>query len=86
MVEKEVIECMEKAEQNNDTCMSYVTKSNGLKRKSEKIKKERERNSWPGREKEKVVLNTVSKMFDIVVLLCLFEFRWKECLWLCFGH
>ena len=76
MVEKEVIECMEKAEQNNDTCMSYVTKSNGL----------REKNSWPGSEKEKVVLNTASKMFDIVVLLCLFEFRWKECLWLCFGH
>ena len=45
MVEKEVIECMEKAEQNNDTCMSYVTKSNELKRKSEKIKKERERHS-----------------------------------------
>ena len=41
MVEKEVIECMEKAEQNNDTCMSYATKSNGLKKKSEKIKKEK---------------------------------------------
>ena len=25
MMEKEVIECMEKAEQNNDTSMSYVT-------------------------------------------------------------
>ena len=34
MVEKEVIECMEKAEQNNDTCMSYVTKSNGLREKN----------------------------------------------------
>ena len=40
MMEKEVIECMEKAEQNNDTCMSYVIKSNGLKRKSEEIKNE----------------------------------------------
>ena len=40
MMEKEVIECMEKAEQNNDTCMSYVIKSNGLKRKNEEIKKE----------------------------------------------
>ena len=40
MMEKEVIECMEKAEQNNDTCMSYVIKSSGLKRKSEEIKKE----------------------------------------------
>ena len=38
MMEKEVIECMEKAEQNNDTCMIYVIKSNGLKRKSEEIK------------------------------------------------
>ena len=26
--------------ENNDTCMSYVIKSNGLKRKSEEIKKE----------------------------------------------
>ena len=34
MVEKEVIECMEKAEQNNDTCMSYVIKSNGLREKN----------------------------------------------------
>ena len=40
MMEKEVIECMEKAEQNNDTCMSYVIESSGLKRKSEEIKKE----------------------------------------------
>ena len=40
MMEKEVIECTEKAEQNNDTCMSYVIESNGLKRKSEEIKKE----------------------------------------------
>ena len=40
MVEKEVIECMEKAEQNNGTCMNYVIKSNGLKRKSEEIKRE----------------------------------------------
>ena len=40
MMEKEVIECMEKAEQNNDTCMSYVIESNELKRKSEEIKKE----------------------------------------------
>ena len=40
MMEKEVIECMGKAEQNNDTCMSCVIKSNGLKRKSEEIKKE----------------------------------------------
>ena len=39
-MEKEVIECMEKAEQNNDTCVSYVIKSNGLKRKSEEIKNE----------------------------------------------
>ena len=31
---------MEKAEQNNETCMSYVIKSNGLKRKIEEIKRE----------------------------------------------
>ena len=31
---------MKKAKQNNDRCMSYVIKSNGLKRKSEEIKKE----------------------------------------------
>ena len=35
-MEKEVIECMEKAEQNSDTCMSCFIKSNGLKRNSEK--------------------------------------------------
>lgn len=40
MMEKEVVECMEKAEKNNDTCMSYVIKSNGLKRKSQETKKE----------------------------------------------
>ena len=40
MMEKKVIECVDKAEQNNDTCMSYVIKGNGLKRKSEEIKKE----------------------------------------------
>ena len=40
MMEKEVIERMEKAEQNNDTCMSYVIESNELKRKSEEIKQE----------------------------------------------
>ena len=31
---------MKKAKQNNDKYMSYVIKSNGLKRKSEEIKKE----------------------------------------------
>ena len=31
---------MEKAEQNNETCMSYVIKSNALKRKIEEIKRE----------------------------------------------
>ena len=40
MMEKEGIEYMEKAEQNNGTCMSYVIKSNGLKRKIEEIKRE----------------------------------------------
>ena len=39
IMEKEVIECLEKAEQNNDTCMSYVIKHNGLKSKSEEIRK-----------------------------------------------
>ena len=38
MMEKEVIECLEKTEQNNDTCMSYVIKHNGLKSKSEEIR------------------------------------------------
>ena len=55
-MEKEVIECMEKAEQNNDTCMSYVIKSNGLKRKNEEIKKEVEL-----REKEIVDLEAKKK-------------------------
>ena len=40
MMEKELIECMGNAEQNNDTCMSCVIKSNGLKRKIEEMKKE----------------------------------------------
>ena len=40
IMKKEVIECMEKGEQNNDICMSYVIKSNVLKRMSEEIKKE----------------------------------------------
>ena len=40
MMEKEVIECMEKAEKHNDTCISYVIKSNRLKTKSEDTKKE----------------------------------------------
>ena len=31
-MEKEVTECMDKAEQNNDTCMSYVIKGNGVKK------------------------------------------------------
>ena len=56
MMEKEVIECMDKAEQNNDTCMSYVIKGNGLKRKSEEIKKEVEL-----REKEIVNLEVKKK-------------------------
>ena len=38
MMEKEVTECLEKTEQNNDTCMSYVIKHNGLKSKSEEIR------------------------------------------------
>ena len=40
IMKKEVIECMEKGEQNNAICMSYVIKSNVLKRMSEEIKKE----------------------------------------------
>ena len=36
MMEIEVIKCMEQ----NNTCMSYVIKNSGLKRKSEEIKRE----------------------------------------------
>ena len=86
MMEKEVIECLEKTEQNNDTCMSYVIKHNGLKSKSEEIR------NVELLENEIVVLEAKKKelfwttAWCSYVVLCLFELRWKECSWLCFGH
>ena len=65
-MEKEVIECMEKAEQNNDTCMSCFIKSNGLKRNSEKKEVELFEKEIVDLEAKKKEL--CLKMFDIVML------------------
>ena len=40
MLDYKIIECMEKAEKNNSTCMSLIIKSNRLERKSDETKKE----------------------------------------------
>ena len=65
-MEKEVIECMEKAEQNNETCMSCFIKSNRLKRNSEKKKEvelfEKEIVDLEAKKKELCL-----KIFDIVI-------------------
>ena len=67
IMEKEVIECMEKAEKKKDTSMSYVIKSNGLKRKNKETKKNVENESLDLEARKKKLSTCPCKC---IIVLC----------------